>query len=99
MGGSIVAGGSIRVTPEQLDGIAAQLNSGAANIDSLLQSLANQVAPLGSDWAGNAQASFETMWNQWQKDGQGLHQSLTGIAKMMQQAAEAFRGADAIKFS
>jgi WXG100 family type VII secretion target len=93
-----VAGGNIRVTPEQLDGVAAQLNSGASNIDSLLQSLANQVSPLGADWAGNAQASFEQMWNQWQRDGQGLHQSLTGIAKMMQQAAEAFRGADSIKF-
>jgi WXG100 family type VII secretion target len=94
-----MAGGGIRVTPEQLDGIAAQLNNGASNIDSLLQTLSNQVSPLGSDWAGNAQASFETMWNQWHKDGQGLHQSLTGIAKMMQQAAEAFRSADAIKFS
>ena len=93
-----MAPGSIRVTPEQLDGIAGQLTNGASNIDSLLQALANQVSPLGSDWAGGAQASFETMWTQWQKDGQGLQQALTGIARMMQQAAEAFRQADAIKF-
>jgi early secretory antigenic target protein ESAT-6 len=94
-----MAGGNIRVTPEQLDSIAAQLNGGASNIESLLQTLANQVSPLGSDWAGNAQASFENDWNQWHKGAQQLHQGLTGMAQIMQKTAEGFRSADSVKFS
>jgi uncharacterized protein YukE len=50
--------GNIRVTPEQQQGIAGQLNSGASNIESINSQLQSQVAPLGSDWAGVAQARF-----------------------------------------
>jgi Proteins of 100 residues with WXG len=52
----IVAGMGIRVTPEQLQQVSAQLNSGAASIDGVLRQLAGQVGPLGSDWAGVAQS-------------------------------------------
>jgi uncharacterized protein YukE len=48
--------GHIRVTPEQLGAIAGQLNAGAANIEQINQQLQGQVAPVGSDWAGVAQA-------------------------------------------
>jgi hypothetical protein len=50
--------GNIRVTPEQLQSIAGQLNSGASNIESINSQLQSQVAPLGSDWAGVAHGSF-----------------------------------------
>jgi uncharacterized protein YukE len=46
----------IRVTPEQLQQVSAQLDAGAASIEGTLRQLAGNVAPLGSDWAGVAQA-------------------------------------------
>ncbi len=42
--------GVIRVTPEQLSGVSAQLTGGAGSIEATLSQLASQVAPLGSDW-------------------------------------------------
>ena len=40
----------IRVTPEQLQQISAQLDAGASSIEGTLRQLAGNVAPLGSDW-------------------------------------------------
>lgn len=78
--------GSITVTPEQLQQIAGQLTAGAGEIESILSSLAGLVSPLGADWVGQAQAQFEALWEQWQRDGAGLHEALTGIATLTQQA-------------
>ena len=77
---------SIRVTPEQLHSVGAQLNAGAGEVEGILRQLTGQVAPLGSDWAGVAQSRFLALWEQWQRDGQGLHEALVGIAQLMQQA-------------
>jgi len=78
---------NIRVTPEQLQSVSAQLNSGSANIESTLSQLASQVAPLGSDWAGVAQARFHELWAEWQRSANGLHEALTGISQLMAQAS------------
>lgn len=81
-----MAAGNILVTPEQLQGVSGQLNSGAANIDSINSQLQSQVAPLGSDWAGVAQARFQELWIQWQQSSRQLNESLQGISQLMQQA-------------
>ena len=72
----------IRVTPEQLQQISAQLDAGASSIEGTLRQLAGNVAPLGSDWAGVAQARFLELWAEWQRSGATLHQALTGIARL-----------------
>jgi WXG100 family type VII secretion target len=77
----------IRVTPEQLQSVSSQLSSGAASIEETLSQLAAQVAPLGSDWAGVAQARFEALWAEWQRSAQGIHEALTGVAQLTNQAA------------
>jgi WXG100 family type VII secretion target len=79
--------GNIRVTPEQLQSISGQLNSGAANIEQTNSQLQSQVAPLGSDWAGVAQARFHELWAEWQRSSQGLQQALHGISQLMGQAS------------
>lgn len=79
--------GLIRVTPEQLHSISGQLNSGASQIESLNGQLRNQVAPLGSDWAGVAQARFHSLWEEWQKGAQEIQHALHGISQLMNQAA------------
>jgi early secretory antigenic target protein ESAT-6 len=80
-------GVSIRVTPEQLQQVSSQLTAGAGNVDGILAQLAANVAPLGSDWAGLAQAQFQQLWDQWQRDAKGLREALNGIAQMMGQAS------------
>jgi ESAT-6 family protein len=77
----------IRVAPKQLQQIAAQLRSGAANVDGVLGQFAAGVAPLGTDWAGVAQARFQELWAQWQRDARGLNEALNGIAQLMAQAS------------
>ena len=52
----------IRVTPEQLRQVAVQLNGAAGDIDGTLRQLAASVEPLGTDWAGVAQAHFLELW-------------------------------------
>jgi 6 kDa early secretory antigenic target len=80
----------IRVTPEQLAAVAAQLNGGAGSIDGTLGQLAGNVAPLGSDWAGVAQGRFLQLWEQWQTSSRQLQQALAEIAVLMQRAAGAY---------
>jgi WXG100 family type VII secretion target len=87
--------GLIRVTPEQLAGVSAQLNGGAGSIEATLSQLANQVAPLGSDWAGVGQARFLSLWQQWQTSSRSLHQALTDISILMSRASVAYQENDA----
>ncbi len=85
-----MAGGLIKVTPEQLASVAGQLNGGAGSIEGTLSQLAGNVAPLGSDWAGVAQGRFMQLWEQWQTSQRQLHQALTEIAGLMNRASGAY---------
>jgi early secretory antigenic target protein ESAT-6 len=85
---------SIRVTPEQLQQVSAQLNGGAANIDSLLGQLRTNVAPLGSDWAGAAQAQFQAHWERWERGARDVHTALTGISQLMAQASSNYESTE-----
>ena len=82
-----MASGLIRVTPEQLQQVSGQLRAGASNVDGILAQLASNVAPLGSDWAGVAQARFQELWAQWQRNARGLNEALNGISQLMAQAS------------
>jgi WXG100 family type VII secretion target len=82
--------GTIRVTPEQLQGVSGQLNAGAGSIEGTLAQLSGNVAPLGSDWAGPAQGRFLALWEQWQTSSRQLHQALLEIGQLMGRAAVAY---------
>jgi 6 kDa early secretory antigenic target len=84
----------IKVTPEQLQGVAGQLRGGAGSVDEALAQLARAVAPLGSDWAGDAQLRFQQLWEQWQRDARGLHEALTGMAELMTKASGTYASAE-----
>jgi len=79
--------GLIRVTPDQLSGVATRLRGGSEGIESTLGRLAADVSPLGTDWAGVAQARFTQLWQQWQTSSRQLQQALSDIALLMQGAA------------
>ncbi len=82
-----MAAGNIRVTPEQLQSISGQLQSGAGEIESINSQLKSQVAPLGGDWAGVAQARFHELWAEWERSSQGIQHALQGISQLMGQAS------------
>jgi WXG100 family type VII secretion target len=84
----------IKVTPDQLRAVSGQLASGAANIEGTLGQLTGTVAPLGSDWAGVAQARFQELWNQWQKSAKTLNEALIGMSRLMQQAGQAYQSTE-----
>jgi WXG100 family type VII secretion target len=44
------------------------------------------VSPLQADWVGQAQQQFESLWLEWQNSARDLHEALTGIATLTQQA-------------
>jgi WXG100 family type VII secretion target len=77
----------IKVSPDQLSAVAARLRGGADGIDATLGRLAADVAPLGGDWAGVAQARFAQLWEQWQTSSRQLQQALSDIAVLMQGAS------------
>ncbi len=87
-------GTGIRVTPEQLRQVAGQLNAAAGEIDGTLRQLATGVEPLGTDWAGVAQARFTELWGDWQRSAAGLHHALTGIAQLTSQAATRYESTE-----
>jgi len=82
-----MSNGLIRVTPDQLAGVAGRLRGGASGIDGTLSQLAADVAPLGTDWAGPAQSRFLQLWEQWRTSSRQLQQALSDIAVLMQGAA------------
>lgn len=86
--------GGISVTPEQLQQISAQMSAGAADVEAILSRLAGNVSPLRSEWVGAAQAQFEALWDEWQRDATGLHSALTGIAQLTQNAAASYESTE-----
>jgi WXG100 family type VII secretion target len=91
-GGGFMSG--IRVTPEQLASMSARVSSSSASIEGELRTLANSLAPLGSDWAGVAQERFQSLWAEWQKSAEGLHQALSGISQLLGQAGNSYAEAE-----
>ena len=87
-------GTGIAVTPERLREISAQISAGASEVDAILSRVANEVAPTHTEWVGPAQAQFGALWVQLQTDASGLRAILTGIAKLTQNAAEAYEAAE-----
>lgn len=88
------AGRGIVVPVEQLQQTATQLLNGAGNVSDLLAQLANQVSPLGTEWAGDSQQQFMALWEEWQRDGRGLYEALTTISQLMTQAVNKFVDTD-----
>jgi len=84
----------IAVTPERLREISARMNTGAADVKAILSRLAGDVAPVRSEWVGSAQTQFNALWDQLQRDANGLQSVLAGIANLTQNAATAYEAAE-----
>ena len=85
----------IKVTPEQLTMLSGQVARGAGEIEAQLGGLTQTLAPLGSDWAGQAQAQFQALWQEWHTAAKKLNEALQGISALMAQAGHAYATAEA----
>ena len=86
--------GGIRVTPEQLQALAGQVARGAGDIEQQLGGLTQALAPLGADWAGQAQQQFQQLWTEWHAAATRLRAALDGISRLMSQAGQAYATAE-----
>ena len=85
----------IKVTPEQLQGLAGQVGRGSSEIEGQLRALGNTVSPLmGSDWSGQASQRFTSLWEEWQRSAAGLKHALDGISQLMTQAGQSYAQAE-----
>ena len=84
----------IAVTPERLRAISTRMNTGAADVQAIVSRLSGDVAPVRTEWVGPAQALFNSLWDQLQKDAGGLHSVLNGIAELTQKAAAAYEATE-----
>lgn len=85
---------SIGATPETLQELSAEIQQGAAAIESLLDQLAAKVKPLTTDWQGSASESFDDLWAQWQAGAEHVHQALVAISELLAKAGVAYAEAD-----
>ena len=85
----------IRVTPEHLGALAADVGRGSAEIDATLGRLRGQIEPIGGDWAGSAASEFQALWAQWQAAARDLNAALGGISDLLRRAADAYAQAEA----
>jgi WXG100 family type VII secretion target len=87
--------GSFRVTPEQLNALAARLVGWAAEIDEIDQSLRSAVAPVRGEWDGEASARFEALWDQWAASARMLQEALEGVSRLLDSAGTNYAGTEA----
>lgn len=82
--------GDLRVAPEELQAVAAQLSSGASEVEALLAHLTSAVAPLLSGWTGSAQVQFDDLWSQWERDATTMREALISLSELAARAAQAY---------
>jgi WXG100 family type VII secretion target len=85
---------AIAVTPERLRKIAAKMGTGAVEVTAILSTLAADVAPVRSEWAGAAQTQFNALWDELERDVSDLQSVLSGIARLTEKAAAAYEAAE-----
>jgi WXG100 family type VII secretion target len=89
----MVAG--IKVTPESLHSNAATVNSRAGDVEGIQKGLNSQLGGLvGGEWAGNASAQFDSLWQKYNQGAQQMIEALRGIGTLLNNAGTAYHDAE-----
>jgi len=89
-GNSTMAVG-LRVSPQQLSALGGTCNRTATDVRGQHGVLKAQLAPLfGSDWSGAAASQFTALYEQFDKNAQGLSAALEGIGQLLSHAGASY---------
>lgn len=81
----------IKVTAEELDSVAGQLDTAAQSINDTNTTALNQVNGLvGAGWEGAASAQFNQLFQQWKQGADQVQQALHGISQLLKGAGQAY---------
>ncbi|MGZ5400572.1 MAG: WXG100 family type VII secretion target [Nocardioides sp.] len=84
----------LRVNHAGLDTAAADLYNGVKKIDDRMNRLESELAPLKSDWSGQAQASYVTAKAKWDTALQDMRDLLAQTSKTVSESNAEYRAAD-----
>jgi WXG100 family type VII secretion target len=81
----------LRVTPQQLNALGTSCNRTANDVHAQHQSLRGQLSPLfGADWSGAAASQFTALYEQFNRNAEGLAAALEGIGRLLGQAGSSY---------
>lgn len=86
--------GAIGVRPDSLRAIAIEVEQGAAQIEYVIQELQRKIEPFVADWSGEARASFEELWAQWNAGADNVRAALIAISELIAKASAAYAEAE-----
>jgi WXG100 family type VII secretion target len=87
--------GSLKVTPEQLHALSGTVIKTAGDVDGIHKGLNGQLQPLfGADWSGIASDQFRSLYEQFDRNAQGLSQALEGIGRLLSAAGQSYAQAE-----
>lgn len=91
----------LKVTAEELESVAAQLNTAAAAILEENTRAMGQVNGLvGAGWEGGASQQFNELFQQWKTGADQVQEALNGIGRQLSGAAQAYQQTeDAVRSS
>ncbi|MEO6701086.1 MAG: WXG100 family type VII secretion target [Jatrophihabitantaceae bacterium] len=80
-----------KVSPQQLSGLGGSCARTATDVGGQHRALKAQLSPLfGADWSGAAATQFAELYEQFDRNSQGLAQALEGIGRLLGQAGQSY---------
>lgn len=81
----------LKVSPQQLTTLGGSCNRTATDIRGQQLGLKNQLTPLfGADWSGAAATQFAALYEQFNKNAEGLTAALEGIGSLLSHAGQSY---------
>ncbi|MDD3223243.1 MAG: WXG100 family type VII secretion target [Clostridium sp.] len=84
----------IRITPEELEGLAAKFSQSSEESQQMVSNLGSGVGQVQEEWNGVSATKFFGEYQQWSKTMTGYVQLLAQISQELKQQAQKFRTTD-----
>jgi len=81
----------LKVSPQQLSALGGSCGRTALDVRGQHASLKSQLTPLfGADWAGTAATQFAALYEQFNKNAEGMTAALEGIGGLLNSAGQSY---------
>lgn len=84
----------IRITPEQVRGVASQFSQAANQSQEMVSRLTNAINSMQPEWEGMTSQRFYSDFQQWSAQMTRFVELLNGIGQQLNQIADRFAAAD-----